>query len=301
MNDNTYVIAVGPDDLSHKAKYLVRSIRRLDESIPLYTHVTTSEKGNIPESVVRELSTETTLLEGEAPIPEYPLASKIEAMRLARKETTTEYVTLLDADMLMIRPLTSYRTSDAELLIKPTDTAGRGKNKEVWEKVYAALGQELPSERIVSTVDCQSIYPYWNAGVVVTNNRSFPGHWLEATKTVFQLIDDTDRFVDQIALGAISTMYDTQELDERHNFPLPARRRIPDDVRILHYHYFHQLYRVRNDRIRTILRDIGMSEQIFGRWDPRFVRNVVQGIWNAWASHYKYGPSPALSDGHSED
>jgi len=278
----TYVFAVGPPPFSRKALFLARSIRRLTNDRTVMAFVAQSERDLIPNDVMAELGSLVTVVEGQIPIPSYPLSAKIAAMVEARRRSQDDTVVLLDTDMILLAEPSFNHSHDEALSVKPVDLSGRGglQHREFWEQVYDILDIAFPERRLTSTIDREPIFPYWNAGVVASSDPSFAREWLDATRRLYRTLEDPDRFVDQVALGAISTKYGISVINERDNYPLTHHFGVPADVRILHYHRYAHLHRVPNPRIWQVLADIGLAGHLWGHRSPAHYHAVVRSLWH---------------------
>lgn len=277
----TYVINIAPGEHAQMALFLIRSIRHLQPQSTIVAYVVDEEQKGIDESVMHELEQTTTVHRGSVPIDGYPISAKIAAMKTAAEATDDKRTVLLDTDVLMIDELTLPDDSEAELYAKPVDMAGKGTRSRLWEDVYTTLDIPLPDFRIRSTVDNRDIFPYWNAGVVVSHSASVPKRWLRATEKIYHELEIKSRFIDQLALGAVSTEFAHQPLTENQNFPLPHRLTVPNNTQLLHYHSYKHLRRALDGSSRQTMYVIGMSDYLNAKRNGRL--SVLRGTISSLA------------------
>lgn len=253
MTKISYAISVGSDRIAEQAEYLIRSITTTSPNSDIYGYVTKQEYSKLNDTRREFLQNHIELLVGENPIPEYPIAIKISALLAALHNSQTDYVALLDTDSLLLNQINPPKIGDAELLAKPVDVANQYWASEDstsdWRLLYDRFNKDFPNYRLKSTVDQQSILPYWNAGLVITNTKKLAEEWLDLTIELYQELEK-QFYTDQVALSLASTGYKTANLSEKYNFPLPHRLWCPSEARLIHYHKYRYLARVLNPIVR---------------------------------------------------
>lgn len=259
----TVVFAAGPNRFEAMSLWLARSVDAVSNHA-LMVFVPKREEAAMSEGALtelRELSTELVI--GEVTIPEYGQSAKLDAFVAAKDRFEPPYL-LLDTDTLLLNPIQSP-LDGRDVVAKPVDMGaqfwGSDAARAKWEELYTTHGFELPDAVVKTTVDEREIVPYFNAGVVGTNVRSFPDRWLNLTKSVYEKIDHAF-FSDQVALAI--AMYDKNYglLNENDNYPGTLRLLFPTDIRVLHYHNLDVLLRVRNQTHRQVFSQIGLEDRL---------------------------------------
>lgn len=264
-HDIVFSLAVGDENIAKKSKYLVKSIRRNYADAPILAYLVESERSQLSSDTVAFFREKTTLHVGKFPNSEYPISSKLKAMMLASNEFNFEYLVLLDSDTIVVDKIEKYlnNTRSAEVYVKPVDGSGKWDSVSEWEEVISEMNYSMPSYNTVSTVDKNRIFPFYNAGVVITTNSKFPLKWLDLTLAVYDTAEKGDIFFsDQVALGLLSQTFEFREMSEIENYPVWAYRFVPKDATILHYHRYETLTKIKNAKHVKILDEIKINERI---------------------------------------
>lgn len=276
-----FAITIGTESISEKARCLVKSLRRLYPDAPILTYVTDAELPQIPDETVEFFRTNTALRTGGFPRDDYPISAKLRAMVLAGELFDFEYLAMLDSDTVLLRPFDDFIDSSpsGDVYAKPVDISGKWDTEADWEHVVSETGYEMPRRRTVSTVDKRRIIPFYNAGVVITTDPSFPDEWLELTVSVYDSIEEGNPvFADQIALGLLAQRYDLVELSDLENYPLHLYPTLSPDAVLVHYHDYASLTKVRDDDVFDILDEIDLSGKIPDR--ARAVSRVYEPAYS---------------------
>ena len=259
MENLAFVFATGEGKYAEQSVFLARSIDRTNPDAGLYIFVPEAES---PECL-SELERYGTILEGPQRIPEYGISTKIDALAAAEAVADEEYLLLLDTDTLVLNEVTVHERP-GDLFLKPVDVGlqywgRRSQSLGEWTSLARRLDLPVPVWRYESTFDRNPIPPYWNAGFVLTANNGFGGRWMEAVERVYPDLS-FEWHADQVTLGLLSQKYDVVPLDNRYNYPLHLRLRVPDDVVVLHYHNRPNLRKAK--RYAPSLDEIGMWELV---------------------------------------
>lgn len=278
MSSIAFSVSVGGKRLSKQAEYLFKSVRNYHPEGRIFAYVTEKEVSEISNERLSRIEDLATLIVGDMPIPTYPISAKVAAMKTAAERTDFQYLVSLDSDILLLDELSEYlsEAGSADVHMKPVDVsttywAQNGSSAD-WEFVASELGFDTPSRTIRSTVDNNQIYPYYNAGVIIAENKEFAYDWYQTTLNVYDVIKETDNsyYSDQIALGLLSQNYSVNELSEAENYPLPHYSGTPEDVTVLHHHGFDQLGRVSCDPVVSKLDEIGIWDSVPRPPQPRY-------------------------------
>lgn len=275
--------AAGQGDIGEQAVTLLRSVRRHLPDAEVYAFVPSDEHDDMSEVVLDALERDATVLTGSIPIPEYPISTKIGALRAAERETDADYVLLLDTDTVLLDSLDLPLDGEADLFLKPVDVGrqfwGRSRSEEWWRRLYERFDQPFPTRRVNSTFDDREMLPYWNAGFVLARTGTVGEEWLAVTEAIHDDIP-YERHADQVALGIVSERYETRVLDNRYNYPLQLHLWCPSDVRVLHYHDRHELARFLSPAVSRELAVLGLEADM-DRASVRFLRFIAYAasIW----------------------
>jgi hypothetical protein len=263
---------LGEGNWAGKGLALARSVALFSSGHEVFVAVPSAERDGVPASVLEECRSLATVVEVDPPIDGYPIATKILALKRAVERFETGRYVLLDTDTLVLADLDALPR--AELGVRPANFARRWRETGMGElldpSLYEAYGFTPPEGTVTGTVDGRKMLPCWNAGVVTTTDPDFPGRWLDLTR---ELIGDlrNGRFADQVALSLLSTEVETTALSTLDNFPGAYRLRFPTAIRILHYHNFRHVARIRNPHLRRKFRRIGVGEIV-----DRFVDEPIR-------------------------
>lgn len=263
LADATYAITADTGELGRQAALLCRSLRRHCPRADVVTFVPEASWPAIDRTVRSAIERLSTVVTGEMPIPEFPQSAALAAFVRAAERADTEHVVLLDTDVAVLSPPT-VPDDDADLYLKPADLGtlywGNSRSYPDWRRLYDHFGVPFPDDRVVSTVDRCPMLPYWNAGVVVTRDRSLPSEWLSMTRETLdrEITSRTETFFnDQLALAVLSETRSVSRLTERQNYPLHARVRCPRSTEVLHYDDRANLARLPDPWARDELRRAG--------------------------------------------
>lgn len=240
MGNLAFVFAAGEGPFDEQGLYLVRSIAHTNPDAPIYAYVPDGEQ----PAHESELAEHATILRSEPRIPSYGISRKIDALIAAEAAADESYLLLLDTDTLVLDEITVHR-SGSDLYLKPVDVGlqywGRAsQSDDRWRTLAADADLPPPEWTHTSTFDGNPIPPYWNAGFVLSGVQGFGSRWMDLVEEIYPEIP-YEWHADQVALGLLSQAYDVKTLDNRYNYPIHLRLRCPDDVKVLHYHNFHNL------------------------------------------------------------
>ena len=259
MDNLGFVFATGEGKYAEQSVFLARSIAQTNPDSEIYIFVPEAES---PDHLT-ELERYGTILHGSQRIPEYGISTKIDALAAAEATADESYLLLLDTDMIVLDEICVHERP-GNLFLKPVDVGlqywGRqSQSNDEWSEIAERLDLPAPVWRYESTFDNNPIPPYWNAGFVLTANQGFGSRWLDTVERVYPNLS-FKWHADQATLGLLSQEYDTVPLNNRYNYPLHLRLRVPGGVKILHYHNYPNLTKAK--RHATFLNDIGMWDMV---------------------------------------
>lgn len=177
----------------------------------------------------------------------YPVGNKVSCLTI---DSRADKHVFLDSDILCLRPFSHQaRFASANFHAKPADHRTFTDDIELWKKVYACVGLDLPTARVAATVSGELMPPYFNAGVIfVDGNANFGSSWLDCCRAIDRdpEIPNKRPWLDQVALPvAVTQMKLTYDcLDERFN--LPGYARSLDEANLpffCHYHFLRVIKR----------------------------------------------------------
>ncbi|MFW6320249.1 MAG: hypothetical protein ACOC0Z_00230 [Halohasta sp.] len=260
----TVAFALGRGKWAAMGLLLARSLS-IHTDCEQFIFLPSEEAGAVPAAIREECADHGRLHEAPPVHPGYPIATKLQAFKRAAEAASTDSVVLLDTDTLVVDRLTHTALGGAELAARPANFAHRRRETGMGEVLDPALferfGYPFPTEQVDGAVDGEPMPASWNAGVVATTDHELPGEWLSLTLDVYEAMDPSHRrFADQVALAMLATDREVRELPAADNFPAAFRFRFPSSVRVLHYHGFHHLLRVRNDALRRTFERIGVAD-----------------------------------------
>lgn len=248
-NSLQIVFVIQAGELTLKALLLGFSLRRL-----LGAHVRLiaacpqySDWGDLPSATLKLLRQLDIELRPFTPTfaPEYPIGNKIDAMGLLDDSGPAVF---MDSDILCLRSFTAEQllpaAADAPLALaaKPADLSTWGSEQQ-WQLLREGLKLGDTRLRVRCTVDGQLNRPYYNAGVLATNQpQQLSQLWRKICQDIAQLQplpEPIYPWLDQIGM-AVCAQYHVQRrisLDEHWNFPAHLRA-LPskDGPALCHYH-----------------------------------------------------------------
>lgn len=267
LADATYALTADAGQLATQARLLTASLHQTCPNANVLTFVPEDSIDTIADSILQELRAYSTVVSGEIPLPEYPISAKQQALRKAVRQFDTDYYVGLDTDTVVLTPPVLEAPS-AELYASPvfvgTQYWASEQSEADWRRLYDAYDLSPPSTTVQTSCDNRMIRPYYNAGVIVTTDETFPDEWLTLTRDILDaefLKHDETFFNDQIALTLAARDRRTELLSDRQNFPLLGRIHCPDDVQIIHYGKWKNLSRIWNPAVTETLRQYGWDSQ----------------------------------------
>ena len=255
----------GSEPLATQAKYLSRSIRQFGDFNQEFVFIPEEEYSHIPEGVITELDKYHTIIEGQIPISDYQISSKIKGVIESERYSSADIIAFLDTDTLVLDDLSDYSLNRAKFSASPVDvvtdkywTSDESRNE--WLKFEQYFGLNETGSTVVSLVDKRECRPYYNAGVLFFQ-PPFGKEWLNWTNRVYHRAS-RKRNSDQVSLGLLSQKYECSVLSQTYNFPVPHRIYFPSDVKVLHYHQLPHLIRILTPELKKKLKMIGVLEEI---------------------------------------
>ena len=190
--------------------------------------------------------------------PHYPQGNKPPVCAHAERTATTEFVAFLDSDIVMLNePSALILPAARQIGLRPADKVGvattgpTDANYAYWKKLYRLLNvDEALVDRVTTTIDEQSIYAYYNSGVMSTRrNAGVFARWNDNYERAMaaHLKPRQGMFhTDQTTLAATLAQQHTsvEGLPAPYNYPFHLHERMPTKTRItalpeatlLHYH-----------------------------------------------------------------
>jgi len=185
---------------------------------------------------------------------DYPYYNKIAAMAFAEEHFRDERLIFFDSDMIVLRDLSHLSDCDDPIMLRPVDSAGIGATSEsdpnyhYWKKLWQAAGITHEVGRVTTTLTGESIYNYWNAGLISANrDLSLFSRWKEIFLATWErkIFPANRLYLDQSTLAAAVEALDipVSQLPETYNTPffedtLPViSRSVFADSFLIHYHH----------------------------------------------------------------
>lgn len=272
MSEITFCLAGGDPPVGEQAYYNAKSIRRVYPDAPVIVGVPEGEDQGEPLPFV------DNVLTVPMPIEEYPYSIKPAILSEVSSNLTTDIVCLVDSDFLFLDRITLPESGDLHLLPEFLDLEGffwTRADKSVWKDVYQQLNIPFPDYKVQTAIDRNEMWPYYQSGIVITSRTDLGDRWLDAVSELFGDIPH-QYFTGQVALSALATQYETTELTEDQNYPLPLRFFPPASTEALHYVDNVYLYNAFNRW--DVLNDIGATELLPSGWSeyPQLLSYIVR-------------------------
>lgn len=167
---------------------------------------------------------------------DYPIGHKLAA--LAADEPDGPRV-FLDSDMLCLAPIEIGPLTAHPFAAKPADIATFG-DAAMWGRLYHRFGLPQPTLRVAATVSGDLMLPYFNAGMLATNEpRYLSAAWIDACRAIDAMPDIEPKrpWLDQIGLPlAVARLgLAMRTLSEAWNYPAHIKP-LSGVPALVHYH-----------------------------------------------------------------
>jgi hypothetical protein len=273
-NSIGFCLAAGGRQLGRLGAYCVRSIRRIYTNSNILVFI--GENESIPP-ILKEVDAQ--LVQGNFPIPDYPISAKVAALIEAENRFETDWLCLLDADTILTKELHIPEESDTGLVpvFVGAQPWGEAPQKE-WQSLYDHFGFEYTQYRVKSLLDNIIMEPYFNAGMVLTQDTQFGSKWKDVMVELAKLDLKSSRYIDQIALSLVATQNRLAVMPDGYNFPVFLRIIAPSDSRVLHYR--DPRWFLRLPQYDGLLEELGVVQEYpFSRTDPRIIPFLLKSLW----------------------
>lgn len=191
----TFFFIVEPPSYQNMACYLAASIRAaFGETVAMVGYCPAHRLAEVSPDVIGILDrmgcpVRTFVSEGRFD-PPYPHGNK---MLAALEERETEFSCFLDSDILFLRPNSvGNLIREGHVSLTPAASMKWG-GLEVWARIYAAAGLEMPTERIrlMNQRKGADRMPYFSSGLFCfaeswrdARGRRFPEVWMEVAQAI---------------------------------------------------------------------------------------------------------------------
>ena len=160
----------------------------------------------------------------------------------------SDYTIFMDSDLLLINKLDfSEAIHGADFFAKPVCYM----NESRWEQLYGLFGLEVPSNRILATVDQQEGPPYFNGGMFSIKSKLTNDLFKTWTETFGKITESNimhDNLVNReqaalaISIARLNLSY--HALSEYLNFPARSKQITEDTIpAFIHYHDPESIYK----------------------------------------------------------
>lgn len=268
MDGLTYAFSTGPGDLENQACFLLKSIQTYTSASPgdIVIYVVDSEIDRLSKGVLSYFDENASIVRGPMPNPDFPLSASHGALVAASRETTNDYIILLDTDTVVLDDIEIQNSSQADLFLKPADLGDRywasPESINDWKSLYDKYNFDIPAFRVRSTVDNQQMLPYYNGGVILTANNDFPERWLNLSREIHGNLPLSNYFSEMVALALLSSDYSVDVMSEEYNYPLHMHLTVPTGTKVVHYNNFDCVRRAMaiDKSFKTVVNDIGVPD-----------------------------------------
>lgn len=294
LRNVTFAITADSGQMEKQAMLLCKSIERYYSSPQIINFIPESSINDLNNTTKRYFEETTTVVTDEIPMRNYQTSAKLQSFVEAAKIADYNYIAMLDTDTVLLSPITIPATQ-ADLYLKPVDVGaqywGSSKSLSDWKKLFEWFDVPFPSQRVQSTIDKRLVLPYWNAGVVITNDDALPLRLLRMTKRLANddlLGREEDVFLDQLSLAILSETKNVSRISELQNYPLNARLTCPKEVQLIHYRDFQNLLRIPNPNVRRKLNSLGLRINNYDCLDVSdILMNLIYSHSGRYLSYYQ--------------
>lgn len=272
----SFAFVLGADsNIDDEAKLCTRSLRYHHPEAPIYVGVPPDEK----------ISTEiedhaTEIFKVSTPLSNYPISHKVATLATIQKQTDVENYVLLDADTVLVDEFLLPDFSGVAACPEPYVANHWTKRPyKDWKDVASTYGFEVPSNRIRAPMNNRKMIPYYNSGVVITNNNDFADRWLDLTINLYEDDIPEKKFSDQVALSLLGFRDNIKKLPIIYNWPVDAHVPCLTNALIIHYH--RPLWMLTAFDKRHLLRKLDATEDLpYGYNDIRFIWYLIRMVVN---------------------
>lgn len=166
----------------------------------------------------------------------YPIGNKLACLDVAPVSASRRI--FLDSDQLCLRPIPA-RIARSAVALKPADLDTSHLDEATWRQIYGHFDLTVPAERVATTVTGATMYPYFNAGMILHDPKTNLGElWRHVALELSRQSSIANAyFLDQVALpvAITATGQVVTCLDESFNFPLHLRP-LAGSPYFVHYH-----------------------------------------------------------------
>ena len=175
-------------------------------------------------SILEKLGVRIEFIENPVSV-NYPMLNKLGALGISTKAKNVVY---LDCDILCINELNLNNVFTGEFTVKPADLQTYSMDIDLWEKLYGLVKLPLPKRKVLSTVDHVLMFPYFNSGVVHTNQpNALAKMWAKICRLILNdtSIPNTNFWVCQIGLPIAAAKIGVRFtcLHEKYNYPVNCK------------------------------------------------------------------------------
>jgi hypothetical protein len=222
---------------------------------PIYAF-TSPDDAPPAETIERLRSLDVTHVEPslELPYRDPPVLNKVYVSAWAERELEHDVLAFVDSDTVFLDEPSELRGDGWLAAAKPVgnsraagSTGPGDPNEPYWQRVYDVLGVRA-WPYVTTTVDRVRIRAYWNTGLIAARrDAGLFAAWERALVRLFEAgcVFKKPVLMEQVAwAGAIANIHDrVRILPDRYNYPLPKRKFLPPDARVLelddlvHVHY----------------------------------------------------------------
>lgn len=187
----------------------------------------------------------------------YPLANKPLVCAYFEEKFPNENVVFIDSDQIILnQPDEFILTENADTRLRSVDRKGVGfstysdKEFKYWEVLSKLLGLDYSLYEKIETSIGQSIYPYYNSGLIVTKTSfGLFKKWKENFEQIYNLkllTKGNDFFVEQSVFTAtvLQMNLSIQHFDNKYNYPYSLHLEVDQKLQVddfsnlvsIHYH-----------------------------------------------------------------
>ena len=274
MSKIAYTLSLGKGDITKKALYLIKSIKLIERNPKIFAFLPKEEVSLVRKNELKEVrdlvrAGDIFLKIDNYPMSKYPMSSKLGALSFGKESSNKKFVVFLDSDILLLDSIDKLTRYNREVYLKPVDVGNqfwaRKDSLNDWKKLYSYFGLKMPKFRIRSTFDNRKIMPYWNGGFIFTKRTSgFIEDFFNILDKIYKKIRTSNNFwfADEVALGIASSRYKIFSLNEEYNYPLHLRYIVSPNVKVLHYHKFVNLSKLRGSKYEQLIDDLGLGRYL---------------------------------------
>ncbi|WPP52618.1 glycosyltransferase family protein [Catalinimonas niigatensis] len=259
MNKTAFLIICEKGYLEKQSVLLIKSIRKYGDGLSnaliyFFSPRKDHQPSNKTIKTLKELGAIHIIWELNYKYSYYGFGNKPFVVAYAEEHINADIFIFLDSDQITFNEIDLGFLTHFDVGVTPVERKKVGASPNVvdkyltyWQHLYS-LYRINPKSTVRTLVEQQEIYPYFNAGLIITKKNGLFTEWMKIFEDLMSksLYPEKVTFMDQVslALAILKLNLKYHVLPSQFNYPLPAHHRLLRENQIcdieqivtLHYH-----------------------------------------------------------------